>query len=346
MDQLFSVVFTGEMQPDTDRDAFIHAFSQRFKCDAAKAADVYDAGKPLTLKTSVAQPMADEFKKALEALGMTIRLDPIPATSTETVPAATEQPTTDETANPYQAPSAQLEQSPEYGEMSGPVTVPIGSGMSWITSGYSNHFKGNAGAWIGAVVVLLLISIIPLLNMLTQFLMPVFVGGLMLGARAQDEGERFQFNDLFRGFKKNTGQLLLFSVLFFVAVFALMIIFGVVMGGSMALMGGMDGTGSPADPTAMLLPMLVMMLVFIPLMMSYWFAPALIALDNLSAIAAMKLSFIGCLKNFLPFLVYGIVLTVLMVVAVIPVGLGLLVMMPVMYASMYRAYRDIYYPEV
>lgn len=337
----FNVVFTGEMQPGTDRDAFIQAFSQRFKCDEAKATEVHDAGKAITLKTAIAQPMADEFKKALEALGMTIRLEPI--TSAETPPAATEQPAPAEATNPYQAPTAQLEESPEFGEMTGPVSVPAGSGVNWITSAYSNHFKGNAGAWIGAVLVLLIISVIPLLNMVTQFLMPVFVGGLMLGARAQDEGESFQFNALFQGFKQNTGQLILFSVLFIVAVIILIVIFAVVTGGSMAMLGG--EAGAQPDPMVMLVPMLMMMLVFIPLMMSYWFAPALIVLDNLSAITAMKLSFIGCLKNILPFLIYGIVLTVLIIVAMIPLGLGLLIMMPVMYASMYRAYRDIYYPE-
>lgn len=346
MEPQFNVVFTGEIAEGTDREAFIQAFSQRFKCDATRAAEVHDAGKPITLKTGLAQPTADQFKKALEALGMTIRLDPIAATTTDTLTSATEQPVTDEAANPYQAPSAELEQSPEYGEMTGPVTVPAGSGMSWITSGYSNHFKGNAGAWIGAVVVLFIISVIPFLNMITSLIMPVFVGGLMLGARAQDEGEDFRFSHLFLGFKQNTGQLILFSVLFIVSIIVLVVVGSLIMGGSMMLIGGMgEMGGTPPDPMAMLLPMLVMMLFFFPLMMAYWFAPALITIDNLSAITAMKLSFIGCLKNVLPFLIYGIVLMVLMFVAMIPLGLGLLVLMPVMYASMYTAYRDIYYPE-
>lgn len=342
----FNVVFTGQLQPGTDRDAFIQTFSSRFKCSEAKAAGVHDAGKSLTLKAAVAQPLAEEFKKSLEALGMIVVLQAIPSTEAEpeTVPVATEQPAQEEAANPYQAPTAQLEESPEFGEMTGPVAVPMGNGVGWIKSAYANHFKGNAGAWIGAVVVLIILSIIPFLNILTQLLMPVFVGGLMLGARAQDEGEGFQFNALFRGFKKNTGQLILLSVLFIVSIVVLVVIFSVVMGGSIAMMGGIEGTTAP-DPLAMLLPLLVMLLAFIPLMMAYWFAPVLIALNDLSAIAAMKLSFIGCIKNVLPFFIYSIVVTVLMFVAMIPIFLGLLVMIPVMYASMYTAYRDIYYHE-
>jgi uncharacterized membrane protein len=123
------------------------------------------------------------------------------------------------------------------------------------------------------------------------------------------------------------------------------------MGGSFAMLG-MMGAGDPAateamaqNPSVMLLPVLVMMMLFIPLLMAYWFAPALVAIDGLSALAAMKLSFIGCIRNVLPFLLYGIVMFVLTIVASIPLLLGLLVLLPVMIASMYTAYRDIYYPE-
>ena len=48
------------------------------------------------------------------------------------------------------------------------------------------------------------------------------------------------------------------------------------------------------------------------------------------------------LRNILPFLVYGIIAFVLLLLASIPLMLGLLVMMPVLIASIYTAYRDIY----
>jgi uncharacterized membrane protein len=44
----------------------------------------------------------------------------------------------------------------------------------------------------------------------------------------------------------------------------------------------------------------------------------------------------------LPFLVYGIVGFLLAIVAVIPLGLGLLVLGPVMWGTMYVGYRDIF----
>jgi uncharacterized membrane protein len=56
----------------------------------------------------------------------------------------------------------------------------------------------------------------------------------------------------------------------------------------------------------------------------------------------MKASFTGCLRNVVPFLVYGIVGFVLAIVATIPLGLGWLVLGPVFAASVYTGYRDIY----
>jgi uncharacterized membrane protein len=59
-------------------------------------------------------------------------------------------------------------------------------------------------------------------------------------------------------------------------------------------------------------------------------------------VAALKESFVGCLRNILPFLVYSIVVLVLGIVASIPLGLGWLVLGPVLIASVYTAYRDIF----
>ena len=38
-----------------------------------------------------------------------------------------------------------------------------------------------------------------------------------------------------------------------------------------------------------------------------WFAPALVALRGATAVEAMKLSFFSCLRNWVPFLVYGLI---------------------------------------
>jgi uncharacterized membrane protein len=100
----------------------------------------------------------------------------------------------------------------------------------------------------------------------------------------------------------------------------------------------------------MLVPILLMVLIMLglllPVMMAYIFAPALVAIHGVSAVQSMVLSFKGCLRNILPFLVYSIVAMVLGIVAMIPLGLGLLVLMPVMICSLFAAYRQIYTDSV
>jgi len=80
----------------------------------------------------------------------------------------------------------------------------------------------------------------------------------------------------------------------------------------------------------------------LPLIMAYWFAPTLVLFHDMKAVDAMRLSFFACLRNFLPFLVYGVISAILLLLAMIPLGLGLLIMIPTMTASLYVSYKDIF----
>jgi hypothetical protein len=112
----------------------------------------------------------------------------------------------------------------------------------------------------------------------------------------------------------------------------------------------------------MLLALLVSMALFVPLLMTYWFAPALVAINGLNAIDAMKASFLGCAKNWVPFLVYGLVGLIVIVAffivmavvwlvsrpfVAIPLGIlaWLALFAPTVMASIYTSYRDVYYDE-
>jgi uncharacterized membrane protein len=93
---------------------------------------------------------------------------------------------------------------------------------------------------------------------------------------------------------------------------------------------------------AVLLGCLFFLLLLLPLVMAIWFAPALIMLAGLSPVEAMKASFAGCLRNVVPFLVYGLIGVLLAIVASIPLGLGWFVLVPVAIASIYASYCDIF----
>src|SRR3972149_4601612 len=91
-----------------------------------------------------------------------------------------------------------------------------------------------------------------------------------------------------------------------------------------------------------LLVLLVALTLYLPLLMAYWFAPALVVLNDVSPIDALIMSFKGCLTNVLPFTLYGIVGLLLTVIAIIPLGLGLLILGPMIVASVYVAWSEIF----
>lgn len=262
-------------------------------------------------------------------------------------------------SNPYAAPQSDVTppRSDDADALTGPHGVPAGHGWQWIAGGWG-HFKQNPLAWIGAVVVwvvlMMVVSLVPLLGSLAvNLLTPVLTAGFMLGAHEQRQGGSFELRHLFAGFSRNPGSLILVGVLYLVGMIGVFMVVGMTVGGAVfAMAGGMQGGASDAEVAAMLLqgPMLLAFLIamalMFPLMMAYWFAPALVALEDVKPLRAMGLSFRACLKNVLPFLIYSLIALVLMIVAMIPIGLGLLVLVPVMLAAMYVSYRDIFYaPE-
>lgn len=230
--------------------------------------------------------------------------------------------------------------------------VAAGQGWQWLVGGFG-LFRKNPLIWLALIAVYFLIalalSIIPIVGqLLFQILAPVFAAGFMLGCRALEQGEELEIAHLFAGFRAHTVQLVTVGGLYLTGV---LLFSGMIMllgGGTMLKipspeeLQGMDEAAVAAMGKGMLLALLTALALVMPLLMAYWFAPALVALDGLTAVEAMKLSFVACLRNMLPFLVYGTLALVLLVLASIPFGLGLLVMIPVMLASQYASYRDIF----
>jgi hypothetical protein len=231
--------------------------------------------------------------------------------------------------------------------MTGARAVGAGQGWTWIADGFG-LFKKAPGIWIALVVmlfvILLVLAFIPLLGAVaTLLLMPVFVGGLMLGCRVLQGGGQLEIGHLFAGFKEHAGNLLALGAIGIVASIVVLIPVFVIMGAG-AFVGVMrgDAMGAVAMGGTFMLAALVALALSIPIYMALWFAPALVVLRGFAPVAALKESFLGCLKNIIPFLIYGVVMLALSAVASIPLLLGWLVLGPVLMASVYTAYRDIF----
>jgi hypothetical protein len=256
--------------------------------------------------------------------------------------------------NPYQPPTASAAPAAPAAAAAGAFSaegraVDAGRGWEWIAEGFE-LFKKKPGTWILILIVLIactiMIGLVPIIGSLANILlMQVFVGGVMLGCRALDSGESFEVGCVFAGFKQNTGDLVVLGVLALVGWIVAFIPAILIMGGG-AFMSMMGGGGPAAHVGALglsfMLAILVALALALPVYMAMWFAPSLVVFNNLKPVDAMKASFFACLRNIVPFLLYGIILTVLCVVAAIPLGLGFLVLGPVAIASIYAGYRDIF----
>ncbi len=230
-------------------------------------------------------------------------------------------------------------------------TCPGGAGWTWIVEGWKLFARAPL-MWIISIVILFIValamSLIPVIGSIAfQLLNPVIAAGFVVACRSLERGGEFELEHLIAGFKSNFGSLVVVGLVVVAAGIVMLLIFGAFVGFSILtafLTGNVENMMSAAVGSVMLLLLgtLIVLALMVPLMMAYWFAPALILLNGMAPIEAMKASFFGCLRNIIPFLIYGIVMTIFAILAAIPIFLGFLVWAPVTIASSYAAYRDIF----
>jgi len=231
-------------------------------------------------------------------------------------------------------------------EVAGGRAVAAGRGWDWIASAWG-MFRKQPGAWIGVIVILLIIhaalAFLHVAGAVATFVLgPVFGGGLMLGCRAADQGRALEVAHLFAGFRERFGQLVLVGVLYLVATAVIVLAVVFVTGVSIVVSVAQLESMPPAALLALALAILFIAALQLPVMMAVWFAPALVALQGKDAVPAMQESFTGCLRNVVPFVVYGVALFVLGLLASLPAGLGWLLLGPVVVASIYTSWKDIF----
>ena len=234
-------------------------------------------------------------------------------------------------------------------------SMPAGAGWDWIALGWK-AFTAAPMMWILSVVALFVVAIVMALSpifgeLAFQVLEAVISGGIMAACRSLERGGEFEIEHLLAGFSKRFASLVIVGLIFMVGWLVLILIMLMFVGMALlgAFMSGDPGAVSAAlmgSAISFLLGSLVVLALMVPLMMAYWFAPALVMIHDMPPVEAMKASFFGCLRNIVPFLVYGLVMFVAAIFAAIPFGLGFLVWVPVAFASTYVAYRQIFTDDV
>ena len=223
-----------------------------------------------------------------------------------------------------------------------PRVVDGTRGSAWWGEGW-RLFRRSPGMWVAIVllylVVTVLVSVVPYVGDLgASLLTPVFVGGMMIGCRALDRGEPLRISHLFEGFQAaHFVQLIIIGALNVALTLVFKLVSGAGLLGTEALerlalaqdpMAGLAGTALAMSATALLVLLLVLVALTVFAMLN-WFAPALVALRGMRAIEAMKVSFVACLKNWVPFLVYsliaaavGIIVAIVLMILAFVLGAG------------------------
>lgn len=226
-------------------------------------------------------------------------------------------------------------------------------GLQWILSGFY-LFRLSPLVWILLCFTLILIAAtLELLPLLGKFIFtlisPVFMAGIMAGCRSLEHGDQLELGHLFVGFRKNAIPLITVGGFYLIGQVLIIGVF-MMIGGSALV--DMLLYGKRFDEQELMIVMdnilsasLAGLALTVPLMMSVWFAPLLVMFENMPPMIAIRKSFFACLKNIIPFQIYAIILIILGVLAIMPYGLGLLIWLPTVFASIYVSYQDIFRTE-
>jgi hypothetical protein len=238
-------------------------------------------------------------------------------------------------------------------------------GLQWILNGLY-QFRQSPLIWI--ILCSTLYAIIAILSFVLELygllvfiiLFPALQAGLWTGCKALEKDEKLQFLHLFAGFKISPVPLLTLGA---ISLVGQLLIFGIIstIAGDVAMDYVMEGARTNEETEVikasgnMLSALIAGVILHVPLIMAIWFAPLLIVFDKMTPYAAMRLSFIACLSNFIPLQIFITSSFLLVVIAIMPymlfglvsLSFGLInfVLMPILYASVYTSYKAIFINE-
>jgi hypothetical protein len=245
--------------------------------------------------------------------------------------------------------------------------VGAARGARWLGEGWQ-LFRAAPLGWLALSSVYLLgtnlLALVPFVGIVVALvLVPPLTVGMMAAARAASAGGRPQLGMLAEGFRTGTRSQLALGVVYLTC--SMLIFAGATAadsaGGVRALLSG-RGSSEELELQAVLFPLAVLAILYLPVFMMFWFSPALAAWHATGAARALFFSFVACLINWRAFLAYGLATVLMMVVvpgltllalrvlfgaelkvAAVSLAFPLLILvLPTLFASFYVSYRDIF----
>jgi hypothetical protein len=248
------------------------------------------------------------------------------------------------------------------------LKLPARRGWLWLLGGFA-IFRKNPPVLTMLVVsywmLIALLNLIPVLGALVATLcIPAFSVSLMNACRELDQGRTIGPQFLFSGFRQNLRALLMLGGIYLGATIAILGVSAMADGGLLLqmMLAGKQPSEEALGSGQFLAATQLALLLFTPLMMAYWYAPALAAWHGFSVSKALFFSFVACLRNWRAFLAYAAAMLLFGILlpgfvlgslaAMLPDSVnffGLLftipiffVLVPTVFASFYVSYREVF----
>lgn len=213
-----------------------------------------------------------------------------------------------------------------------------------------NLVKGNFWPCLGITLLGYLILVgsqqIPLLGILAVFLVqPQMMAGLNWYFLKQFRGQPATLNDSFEGFRRGFGQQALYMLILTAIMLGIIIVCAIPMALIIPAISSASSRGGGSSEIATT----VIIIMIIPFVLAIWyfilcwiFTPLLILDKGLNATAAMKLSRRVVQLHFWKILGLFFVLALLSLAGLLALCVGILVVLPIAFATISRLYEDIF----
>jgi uncharacterized membrane protein len=206
-------------------------------------------------------------------------------------------------------------------------SLGAGDAWQWIVNGW-NGFMRNPVMWVVLtliyVVSVFVLNVVPVIGpLLVALLTPALIGGMLYSAREQSEGRALAPAQLFMVFQDQP-KLIQLALLGLAPLTATL------------LQKGIMASTMPRGLEALLGLLLSLVTTCVLL-----YGLPLVVLGNKRALEAVQASLRACLAQPLAVGVFLGLALLLMIIAMIPLGLGLLVFLPVMVGAMHASYRQV-----
>ena len=246
--------------------------------------------------------------------------------------------------------------------------VPAACGWRWLADGW-RMFKSSPVRWLMLVssywMLMTVVSIVPFIGLVAALiLVPGFSVAFMAAARASALREPVALSLIFAGFRERARAQLVLGVIYLLLMVLVLASSALADDGALArwMVTGARPSNEVFQSDAFLLALWIAAMAYMPVMMLMWFSPTLVAWHAMPVGKALFFSLFACMMNWRAFTLYGVASALMLIVVPIVVLFVLLLasggtlrpalmgimfplvfsLMPVMFASFFASYRDIF----